>query len=128
MEIPDVLVVTKADLGDVALRARRDLNAALRSLGRRDVPVVAVSAVPPAEGIDDLIEALDAHRGRLDIAQRRLAARRAGALADFVAEHGARGLRALGGRRAALRALEGQDPGADVPTLLATLEAEAGVR
>jgi LAO/AO transport system kinase len=128
MEIPDVLVVTKSDLGDVALRARRDLNAALRSLGRRDVPVVAVSAVPPPDGIDDLVGALDAHRGGLDVAQRRLTARRAGALADFVAEHGERGLRALGGRRAALRALEGQDPGADVPALLAALEAEAGVR
>ncbi|HEX2015214.1 MAG TPA: GTP-binding protein, partial [Solirubrobacteraceae bacterium] len=33
MEIPDVLVVTKSDLGQVAQRARRDLLAALRSLG-----------------------------------------------------------------------------------------------
>src|SRR5206468_9726871 len=41
MEIPDVLVVTKADLGDIALRARRDLNAAMRSLGSR-TKVVAV--------------------------------------------------------------------------------------
>ena len=31
----------------VALRARRDLNAALRSLGERDTAVVAVSSVPP---------------------------------------------------------------------------------
>ena len=38
MEVPDVLVVTKADLGDVALRARRDLTAALRALGSRDTP------------------------------------------------------------------------------------------
>ena len=30
MEVPDVLVVTKADLGDVAVRARRDLAQALR--------------------------------------------------------------------------------------------------
>ena len=35
MEIPDVLVVTKADLGPIALRSRRDLSAALRSLGVR---------------------------------------------------------------------------------------------
>ena len=49
MEIPDVLVVTKADLGQVALSARRDLNAALRSLGRRDTPVVAVSSIPPPQ-------------------------------------------------------------------------------
>ena len=47
MEVPDVLVVTKADLGAVAARARRDLRAALRSLGERDTPVVAVSSMPP---------------------------------------------------------------------------------
>lgn len=124
MEIPDVLVVTKADLGDVALRARRDLHAALRSLGA-DVAVVAVSSLPPASGIDDLVAALDAHRERLDVAERRLTSRRASALADFAAEHGERGLRALGGRRAAQRALDDADPGADVPALVAELETRA---
>jgi LAO/AO transport system kinase len=128
MEIPDVLVVTKADLGDVALRARRDLNAALRSLGESGVPVVAVSSIAPTSGIDELVAALDAHRGRLDVAARRLAARRASALADFVAEHGERGLRALGGRRAALRALDDTDPGADVPALVEALESRAEAR
>ena len=125
MEIPDVLVVTKSDLGDVALRARRDLNAALRSIGEHDTSVVAVSSVPPVQGIDALVEALDAHRAGLDLERRRLAARRASALADFVAEHGERGLRALGGRRAASRWLASQDAGADVPSLTAALEAEA---
>ena len=103
MEIPDVLVVTKADLGEIALRARRDLHAALRSLGEKETAVVAVSSVPPATGIDDLVGALDAHRAAIDLPARRLGARRATALADFVAEHGERGLRALGGRRAARR-------------------------
>jgi LAO/AO transport system kinase len=126
MEIPDVLVVTKADLGEIALRARRDLSAALRSVGERETPVVAVSSVAPVQGIGDLVAALDAHRERLDLPARRLAARRASALADFTAEHGARGLRALGGRRAAARWLEGQDPGADVPSLIRALEAEVG--
>ncbi|HEY3019218.1 MAG TPA: GTP-binding protein [Solirubrobacteraceae bacterium] len=125
MEVPDVLVVTKADLGQVALSARRDLSAALRALGRRDTAVVAVSSIPPVQGIDDLVAALDAHRARLDQPQRRLAARRAGALADFAAEHGERGLRALGGRRAAERLLAEQDPGADVATLVEALEARA---
>src|SRR5918996_3138694 len=46
MEVPDVLVVTKADLGDAARRARRDLGQALRSLGSRDVPFVTVSSLP----------------------------------------------------------------------------------
>ena len=125
MEVPDVLVVTKADLGQVALSARRDLVAALRALGRRDTAVVDVSSIPPVQGIDELVEALDAHRAGLDLAARRLAARRAGALADFAAEHGDRGLRALGGRRAAERVLAEQDPGADVASLVEALEARA---
>jgi LAO/AO transport system kinase len=125
MEIPDVLVVTKADLGEIALRARRDLNAALRSVGERDTRVVAVSSIAPVQGIGDLVAELDAHRERLDLPARRQAARRASALADFTAEHGERGLRALGGRRAAARWLEGQDPGADVPSLIRALEGQA---
>ena len=36
MEVPDVLVVTKSDLGRVATRALADLRAALRSLGASD--------------------------------------------------------------------------------------------
>jgi LAO/AO transport system kinase len=125
MEIPDVLVVTKADLGKVALRARRDLNAALRSLGARETAVVAVSSVAPPQGIEELIEAVDAHRQRSDVAARRLRARRLHALADYAAEHGARGLRRLGGRRAAERWLEAQDRGLDVPALERALEAHA---
>jgi LAO/AO transport system kinase len=47
------------------------------------------------------------------------------ALADFQAEHGERGLRALGGRRAAERWLADQDPGLDVPALERALSARA---
>src|SRR3954449_8895308 len=125
MEVPDVLVVTKADLGQVALRARRDLAAALRSLGRRDTAVVLVSSIAPVQGIDDLVAALDAHRSGLDLAARRLGARRANALADFAAERGESGLRALGGRRAAEKLLADQDPGADVAALVDVLESAA---
>src|ERR671936_1014947 len=78
MEVPDVLVVTKADLGQPALRARRDLAAALRSLGKRDTPVVAVSSLPPATGIDELVAALDAHWDALDLPARRARARGVG--------------------------------------------------
>jgi LAO/AO transport system kinase len=126
MEIPDVLVVTKADLGAVALRSRRDLEAALRSLGAGETPVVAVSSLVPPSGVDELAAALDEHRERLDVPARRLAARRASALADFTVEHGERGLRALGGRRAATKLLAGQDAALDVPALTRTLEAAAG--
>jgi len=125
MEVPDVLVVTKADLGQVAQRARRDLHAALRSLGEREVPVVAVSSLAPPAGIEDLVQALDEHRARLDLPAARTRARRLGALADFTAEHGERGLRALGGRREARAWLSVQDPGLDEAALLRALEARA---
>jgi LAO/AO transport system kinase len=125
MEVPDVLVVTKADLGQVATRAQRDLAAALQSLGESRVPVVAVSSIAPVAGLDELVGALDAHRARLDLPATRVRARRLGALADFVAEHGERGLRTLGGRRAAVRWLSEQDPGLDEPALLRALEARA---
>jgi LAO/AO transport system kinase len=124
MEIPDVLVVTKADLGQVAVRAQRDLRAALRSLAATRTPVVAVSSLSPVSGIDDLVAALDAHRDGLDVAAARTRARRLGAL-DFVAEHGERGLRAIGGRRAAVRWLGEQDPGLAGPALVAALEVRA---
>jgi LAO/AO transport system kinase len=122
MEIPDVLVVTKADLGALATATRRDLSAALRSLGARDTPVLAVSSLPPPSGIAELASALDEHRARLDVAARRLSARRASALTEFVAEHGERGLRALGGRSAARKLLSAQARGLDVPALVAALE------
>jgi LAO/AO transport system kinase len=117
MEVPDVLVVTKADLGRVASRAVSDLHAALRSLGAAETPVVAVSAIAPPTGIAELVDSLDGHRVGLDLATRRVRARRLHALADFVTEHGERGLRELGGRREAERWLAQQDPGLDVPAL-----------
>jgi len=125
MEVPDVLVVTKADLGALALRTVRDLQAALSALGERGTPVVAVSSIHPMTGIDELIEALDAHRAGLDLPAARTRARRLGALADFVAEHGERGLRALGGRREAERLLAEQPAGAAEPALVRVLEQRA---
>jgi LAO/AO transport system kinase len=128
MEVPDVLVVTKADLGEVALRAQRDLNAALHSLDSGEVPVVAVSSVAPPEGVDELVSALDGHRAALDLPARRLRSRRMMALGELVAEHGDSALRALGGRRAVERRLAGEDPAADVATLVRALSTQAGVR
>ncbi|HEY2600517.1 MAG TPA: GTP-binding protein [Thermoleophilaceae bacterium] len=125
MEVPDVLVVTKADLGKPALAARRDLAAALRSLGSRDIPVLAVSSLPPPTGIDELVAALDAHRSSLDLPAVRARQRRLAALAEFIAEHGERRLRSLGGRREAERLLASQADGLGVPELLAVLEKSA---
>src|SRR5215207_3502765 len=123
MEVPDLLVVTKADLGDVATRSRRDLGQALKAVGSSEVPVLAVSSVPPPSGIGELADALEVHRDRSDLAARRVRARRGAALREFTAEHGERALRDLGGRRAAERLLAEQEPGASVSDLLAALEA-----
>lgn len=128
MEIPDVLVVTKADLGQVAVSALRDVNASLRSLGRRSTWTVAVSSLPPPTGIDELMQGFAQHwldltgDGGRKLAERRLDGRRAAALTDFAVEHGEHGLRALGGRRGAEALLAGQDPGLDVPALVTALE------
>ncbi len=125
METPDVLVVTKADLGQIALATRRDLSAALRSLGGKhagSTRVLSVSSLAPPQGIEKLIEALEEHRGNLDVATRRLRSRRAGALLDFATEYGERGVRALGGRHAAERLLDRQDIGLDTQALVSVLE------
>jgi LAO/AO transport system kinase len=122
METPDVLVVTKADLGQIALSTRRDLSAALRSLGTKGTRVLAVSSLLPPQGIEELADALEEQRASTDIAARRLRARRSGALLDFVAEHGERGLRGLGGRHAAERLLEQQNPTLDAQALVHVLE------
>jgi LAO/AO transport system kinase len=125
MEVPDVLVVTKADLGDAAQRSRRDLEQALAALGSPDVPVLAVSSTPPPSGIEELAKALDDRRANVDVERRRLRSRRLSALREFTAEHGERALRALGGRREAERFLDGQDDAATVSELVRTLEAKA---
>ena len=125
MEVPDVLVVTKADLGDMAMRAQRDLAQALGALGSRDVPVVAVSSVPPPSGIEELVAVLDEHRAGLDLPAARLAARRMAAIAELVAEDGEGALRSLGGRREAERLLAGQDPALDVAGLISALRRSA---
>ncbi len=78
MELPDVVVVTKADLGQPARRAVADVKGAL-SLAPHDpawpVPVVLVSAAK-GEGFDAYDVEIAAHRAFL-AAESRLAARRA---------------------------------------------------
>jgi LAO/AO transport system kinase len=122
METPDVLVVTKVDLGQIAIRTAQELAAALRSLGMSETRVLAVCSLAPVSGVEELLGALSEHRRAIDLAERRLTARRASALGDFTHEHGERGLRALGGRRGAERLLADQSPALDAATLVAVLE------
>jgi LAO/AO transport system kinase len=122
MEVPDVLVVTKADIGPAAGRAKRDLEAALGALGATGTPVLEVSSLVPASGIAELAAAIDAHREAVDVPGRRTRGRRRAALLAFTAERGERALREAGGPREAERLLAARDPAEDVAALVAALE------
>jgi LAO/AO transport system kinase len=73
MELPDIVVVTKADVGAAARRARADVEGALTLVlaeGERfRTPVVLISAAQ-ATGLDELAEAIGEHRRWLDAAGR----------------------------------------------------------
>jgi LAO/AO transport system kinase len=125
MEVPDVLVVTKADVGEPAVATLRDAQAALRLAGSDERPALLVSALAPPAGIDALASALDEHRAGIDLAARRLRNRRAGALADFIAEYGNHGLSAVGGRSAAERLLVAEEEDLDTMALVDLLARHA---
>ncbi len=125
MEIPDLLVVTKADVGRLAQDTLRDARAALAAAGSSATPSLGVSCLPPPYGVEELADALENHRASVDLVGRRVRARRAGALADYLTEHGERGLRRLGGRRAAETWLAEQPPGQGVAGLVGSLERRA---
>ncbi len=79
MELPDLVAITKADMGPLARRAMADVEGALTlvTLGNSNwtPPVLLVSATT-GQGLEDLSAAMDRHR--LHLAQGgRLAARRA---------------------------------------------------
>jgi LAO/AO transport system kinase len=75
VEIPDVALVTKADLGGIADRAKRDLEGALGLVpgaGQWEPPVLLVSATT-GRGIEAALEALDSHQAHIagELAARR---------------------------------------------------------
>ena len=69
VEIPDVAVVTKADLGGLAERARRDLEGALGlgSVGTEGwkTPILLVSAAS-GQGVDAVLERIAAHAAAIE--------------------------------------------------------------
>ena len=77
MELPDIVAVTKADLGDPARRAKADVEGALGLVGGagRAIPVVLVAAAQNL-GLETLDEAIEQHRTWLAEGDR-LARRRA---------------------------------------------------
>jgi len=114
LEHPDVYAVNKADLGAIAERTASELAAGI-ALGARDAhgwtpPVLLVSA-RDARGIDELVEALDAHRRHLETSGEGAARRRRGrdalVMSALERRYGAYGIERVGGPdalRARLRA------------------------
>jgi LAO/AO transport system kinase len=104
LELPDLFVVNKADLGPAAKRTASELEAGLglaeRTDGAWSPPVVLVSA-RDSQGIEELVTALEAHRctsletGHL--AERRRRGRDAFVRDTIVSRYGSYGLGAIGG-------------------------------
>jgi len=100
MEVPHIAVVTKADMGPVAVRARSDVKGALGLAEEQgdgwSPPVLMVSA-STGEGIDELIAVIDQHQRHLGAGGRDEARRQQGErwLEDMIrARFGTEGLRA----------------------------------
>jgi len=108
MEIPDILVVNKADQEGLARRAVADLQGALRTAqavgasGREDgdweTPIIPTSATE-GTGIEELIDTVDAHRKHLEptLNARRHRGEVQWALDLFMRKHGEHGVSTLHG-------------------------------
>ncbi len=112
MEIPDILVINKADQEKLARRAYLDLKGSLtyKEVAEGDWhPVIVRTSAVQGTGFDELADAIGAHgqwlekRGRA--AHRRLKAQR-WALATFTRLAGELGIEEAGGRKRLLRLLE----------------------
>ena len=125
MEIPDLFVVNKLDLGKPARRALRELAGALQILGSAPMPVIGVSATT-GEGVAELLNALaDARKHTADelAAARQLRMRR-WTIRRHRDLHGRLSLEALGGEAGAMARLGQLAPGSAPSRLAAALEAD----
>jgi LAO/AO transport system kinase len=129
MEVPDVLVVNKADQTELARRAMAELRVALASLrgagigaNEKDTPLLATSALD-GTGVTELWQALAAHRDELERGGELAARRRAGAIAwaarAFVRRYGEAGVEHAGGEDMLHSAIASKiDAGEEVPAIV----------
>ena len=120
LELPDVFVVNKSDLGALAERTRNELGAGLGlAAGGRDTGWSAPTLLTSARdrtGIEALQETLDRHRAHLESTGGLLARRRAGGrklvLESLVRRYGEYGLATIGGISGVALRLDEADAGA----------------
>ena len=133
LELPDLFIVNKADIGPRALRTANELQAGLGLGTARDdgwlAPVLLTSA-RDGDGVPELVASMQAHREHLDttgvLAQRRRKGRMAYVMESLERTYGSYGMEAVGGRAA----LEQRILASDSPTgaLLARLGQEIETR
>jgi len=135
LELPDLVVVNKADLGPAAARHQNELQAGLaltEARGGWTIPVLLVSA-QDGSGISELLQAADRHRAWLQerdargastrLAARRLRGRDRYVQSALLQRYGSYGLEAIGGPAQAA-ALLAQSPGDSGFRLLQQLGAQ----
>lgn len=125
MEIPDLLVVNKADHGGAATRAASDLKSALatlRQVGAGDgEQAVLLTSARDSQGVEELAQALFSHRvslGSAGVVARRRQGRKAWATEWLTRRVGTLGIDALGGI-ASITQLVADSVARDEPTLSA---------
>ena len=107
LELPDIFVVNKADIGASALRTANELQATLgMGTGREDdwSPPVLLTSARDGEGIRELVDQMEAHRQHLEatdtLGERRLRGRVAYVLESLQRAYGVHGIESAGGREA----------------------------
>ncbi len=107
LELPDIFVVNKADLGAVAQRTLHELSAGLGLTTTRSdgwQPPVLLASARDGIGIEELIAATDAHRAHLErsgeLLERRQRGRVSGVLDCLLRRFGSYGLDQMGGGEA----------------------------
>ena len=98
MEVPDLVLVTKGDMGASAARAAADVKGAL-SLGSERAPQVCVVSARTGEGMEAALKLIaDGRRGVDDLSARRAEQARAWAIARLTESFGRVGVDALAER------------------------------
>lgn len=114
LEVPHILIVNKADMGDVATRTLAELEATLTREhidGGWQVPVVATSATH-VSGIESLADTIESHYrllvSRKDLQQRRINYQAYWIHKRLLEEFGSFGIARLGGEAALIEKLQQQ--------------------
>jgi LAO/AO transport system kinase len=130
LELPDIFVVNKADQGPAADRTRNELGAGM-GLGEaradRWVPPILLASARDARGIDELVEAIDAHRVHLEetgqLAERRQRGKVQSVIQALERRYGSHGIDTTGGRGALAERIRQAD-GRSTHVITRTLGAE----